>query len=157
MEEKKVLKFLDENRKYLIPNNKYSETQVREALRNASAGFESVMSGIPFKKPGTLLALSIFPGFFGVDHFYLGNGELLKGLLKLCTWGGFGIWWIADIIFAKKRCRSYNCQLLLASIYDPTIVKKVRDYPKTLIKVSKDIAVATKDLYKGIQDSFEIK
>ncbi len=153
MEEKKVLMFLDKNREYLFPNDKYSETQVREALRNASAGFESVMSGIPFKKPGTLLALSIFPGFFGVDHFYLGNGEILKGLLKLCTWGGFGIWWIVDIIFAKKRCRSYNCKLLLATIYDPTIVKKIGNYQKDLIKVSKNIAVAVKDSVKDFQDT----
>lgn len=155
MEEKNIHKFLQENRKYLFPNNKCSETQIKEALRNASAEFELVMSGITFKKPGSLLALSIFPGFFGVDHFYLGPGEMLKGLLKLCTWGGFGIWWIADIILAKKRCRFYNCKLLLAAIHDPSIVKRIGNYEKNLLKVSKNVAGAFKDSVKGIQDTFK--
>jgi hypothetical protein len=48
------------------------------------------------KKRQTALILSVFLGILGFDRFYLGkNGT---GILKLLTWGGFGIWWIADII-----------------------------------------------------------
>ncbi len=40
--------------------------------------------------------LSIFVGTFGVDRFYLGYTGL--GIVKLLTCGGFGIWWLIDLI-----------------------------------------------------------
>jgi len=40
--------------------------------------------------------LSMFFGMFGADQFYLGH--TLAGLAKLFTLGGFGIWWVADIV-----------------------------------------------------------
>lgn len=42
------------------------------------------------------LLLSIFLGHLGVDRFYM--GYIGKGLLKLITFGGLGIWWVYDII-----------------------------------------------------------
>jgi TM2 domain-containing membrane protein YozV len=48
------------------------------------------------KKWSTALILSILLGGIGVDRFYL--GYTLLGVLKLITGGGFGIWWLIDII-----------------------------------------------------------
>ena len=42
------------------------------------------------------LILSILVGGLGVDRFYL--GLIGTGIIKLLTGGGFGIWWIIDVI-----------------------------------------------------------
>lgn len=48
------------------------------------------------KSKTTTLIISIFLGQFGIDRFYLGHTML--GIIKLLTAGGFGIWWLVDII-----------------------------------------------------------
>lgn len=40
------------------------------------------------------LLLSFVFGFLGLDRFYL--GKIKTGILKLITFGGFGIWWSID-------------------------------------------------------------
>lgn len=52
--------------------------------------------GFSDKSWWTTFWLSLFFGYFGADRFYLGGWVL--GLLKLCTMGGLGFWWIIDII-----------------------------------------------------------
>ena len=42
------------------------------------------------------LLLSIFLGSLGVDRFYMGHIGL--GIVKLVTCGGFGIWYLVDVI-----------------------------------------------------------
>jgi TM2 domain-containing membrane protein YozV len=42
------------------------------------------------------LLLSILLGGLGIDRFYAGSIGL--GVLKLITFGGFGLWWLIDII-----------------------------------------------------------
>lgn len=44
----------------------------------------------------TAALLSLFVGGIGVDRFYL--GKVGTGLLKLLTFGGFGLWYIIDLI-----------------------------------------------------------
>ena len=44
----------------------------------------------------TTVLLSFLIGWLGVDRFYLGYTAL--GVLKLVSFGGFGIWYIIDLI-----------------------------------------------------------
>lgn len=47
------------------------------------------------------LVMSVIFGMWGVDRFMMGHIGL--GILKLLTGGGFGIWWIVDIILIAIR------------------------------------------------------
>jgi hypothetical protein len=49
----------------------------------------------------TTYLLSQFLGFLGVDRFYLGYNK--KGLAKLITVGGLGIWWLGDQILLLRN------------------------------------------------------
>ncbi len=47
------------------------------------------------------LLLAIFLGGLGIDRFYL--GKIGTGILKLITFGGFGIWWLIDVILVATN------------------------------------------------------
>ncbi len=61
----------------------------------------------PIRRRSYLVALllSIFLGYLGVDRFYVNHIGL--GILKLITAGGFGIWYIIDIIMFATKNISY--------------------------------------------------
>ena len=47
------------------------------------------------------LLLSIFLGSLGVDRFVM--GKVGTGILKLITMGGFGVWWLIDLILIATK------------------------------------------------------
>lgn len=75
---------------------------------------------VPTNKQRHFLAAFFFSfmfGVFGVDRFYL--GKIWTGILKLITFGGFGIWAIVDlslIISGAMRDKQGN-ELLQAARY----------------------------------------
>ena len=54
------------------------------------------------------LVFSVIFGSLGVDRFIM--GKVGTGLLKLFTFGGFGIWWIIDIILIATKHEFENIQ-----------------------------------------------
>ncbi len=52
------------------------------------------------------LLLSLFFGSLGVDRFVLGHVGL--GILKLITLGGFGVWWLVDVILIASKYQFKN-------------------------------------------------
>ncbi|MGC5172852.1 TM2 domain-containing protein [Microbacterium sp. DT81.1] len=63
------------------------------------------------------LLLSIFLGELGIDRFYL--GKVGTGILKLLTLGGFGIWWLIDVILVIAGAMRDKRGLLVA--YTPRL------------------------------------
>jgi TM2 domain-containing membrane protein YozV len=62
------------------------------------------MAAEPVKKDKNWIAgllLSILIGSLGVDRFYMGYVGL--GILKLITLGGFGVWWLIDVILIASK------------------------------------------------------
>jgi len=55
------------------------------------------------KKVSWILALllSIFVGSLGIDRFVM--GKVGTGILKLITFGGFGAWWLIDVILIATK------------------------------------------------------
>lgn len=52
------------------------------------------------------LLMSLFFGTLGVDRFIMGHVGL--GILKLITGGGFGIWWLVDVILIATKYHFKN-------------------------------------------------
>jgi TM2 domain-containing membrane protein YozV len=61
------------------------------------------------KDPAIALILSLTFGYFGVDRFYLGN--IILGILKLITFGGFFIWAIVDWFLITDASRKANAKI----------------------------------------------
>jgi LSD1 subclass zinc finger protein len=57
----------------------------------------SVMAvGYGTKDWAATLGLSVFLGFFGVHRLY--TGHIVIGIIQFLTAGGFGIWWLIDVL-----------------------------------------------------------
>ena len=52
------------------------------------------------------LVMSIVFGSLGVDRFIM--GKIGTGILKLITFGGLGIWWLADVILIATKYEYKN-------------------------------------------------
>ena len=52
------------------------------------------------------LVMSIIFGSLGVDRFIMGHIGL--GILKLITFGGFGVWWLVDVILIATKYKFSN-------------------------------------------------
>jgi len=64
-------------------------------------GTPNMMEGKKPKKWIVALLLSILLGSLGIDRFYM--GYIGTGILKLITFGGFGIWWLIDLILIATK------------------------------------------------------
>lgn len=78
------------------PDEEYTETVTEEVYE------EPYDEGIPVaKKINKHLftwLLSFYLGIFGADRFF--RGQPVLGLAKLMTFGGFGFWYLADLVIA---------------------------------------------------------
>lgn len=103
MEKSKIDNFVMMNQENFAPTQL---TMIKQELENMSDDCYMSLESITFKKPLTLLLISIFVGHLGVDRFMLGDTG--HGIAKLLTCGGCYIWWIIDLFSIQDKTREYN-------------------------------------------------
>lgn len=108
MQQDKVDMFIMQNQKYL-PSEKI--VFVRDKLQNADDSKLAIASSVKFKDPIVILIVSIFFGELGIDRFMIGN--IGMGILKLLTFGLFGILWLIDLFIVQKKAKEINYNNLM--------------------------------------------
>jgi len=81
---------------------------IRDQLARLDDSKFPVLQSVESKNPTTLLIISLFLGYLGVDRFMLGQTGL--GIAKLLTCGGFGFWAIIDWFLIMGATRDINYQ-----------------------------------------------
>jgi hypothetical protein len=82
-------------------NAEANNVETTNMSNNTEETNTSVVQGKKPKKWLVALLLSILLGGLGVDRFYM--GYIGTGILKLLTFGGFGIWWLIDLILIATK------------------------------------------------------
>lgn len=153
----KVEEFISKNRNLLFPNKFISEEEFKSKLIAAPESVDKVVSSVPLRSPMIVGLLALF----WLDRFYL--GDIVKGIIKVMTLGIFGIWWIADIATASKRCKAYNCKNIIDAISNPSVVTEMKKMDESIDKavdMGKKMAPVAKELKKGfsdVRDTFNVK
>ena len=108
MEREKAENFIQAN-SVLFPADQLS--RLVDVLASKGESSSKKVFASTFKQPILAFVLSLFLGGIGVDRFYL--GDTLKGVLKLLTCGGIGIWWLVDVIRIMGIVRRRNAEKLV--------------------------------------------
>ena len=115
MERNKIEQFM------LLNFNESDIQKIQSKLESVPEESATLVLGTEFKKPTTSLIISFLGGGLGIDRFYL--GQTGKGILKLITCGGFGIWAIIDLFIIMGATKEYNTNKLI-SIINRVVPKK---------------------------------
>jgi len=101
---------------YMMTNQKYFPEEraviIRDRLLQMDDQQFSMLSSIELKDPTTLLLVSIFLGYLGIDRFMLGDTGM--GVLKLLTGGCCGVLAIIDWFSIQKKTKELNFNKLMA-------------------------------------------
>ncbi|MDO4200053.1 MAG: TM2 domain-containing protein [Clostridia bacterium] len=111
MEKQKIDQFIASNGKY-FPTSRVMA--IRKKLEEMDDSYVPVIYSVDFKDVNTMVLLSIFLGYLGVDRFML--GETALGVLKLLTAGGCGIWTIVDWCIITEKTKEYNYEQLMKAL-----------------------------------------
>ena len=121
---------------FLSNQGKFSEenlTKIKEKINQLTQDDILDLTSLEFKSPTTTLIISLLGGGLGLDRFYLGKTG--KGIAKLLTCGGFGIWAIIDLFLIMGSTREVNTEKLIEVLNKK--VKKYETYGKEEVEAVK--------------------
>lgn len=99
---------------FIMSNAKYFEGSslpiLREQLLAQDESKFIYLQSLNFKEPTTSILISVFAGQLGIDRFYIGDTG--KGIGKLLTCGGLGVWTIVDYFLIMGATRQKNYELI---------------------------------------------
>ena len=87
----------------------YELAAVKKGLNDQERSDFDLQFSSSRKDPTTALLFSLFLGMAGVDRFFIGDTG--KGVGKLLTLGGVGIWAMIDWFLIQKATRRKNALL----------------------------------------------
>lgn len=109
MDQQKVDMYIMANQKFFPPEK---IMYLKERLMAVDEQRFSYLSAIELKDPTTLLLISIFLGYLGIDRFMLGDTGM--GVLKLLTGGCCGVLTIIDWFGISAKTRELNFSNVMA-------------------------------------------
>lgn len=100
------ISFFIANNEGKLPDDKMRLVQERMAMLSDTQ--IALLLNTSLMSPVLVWVVSFFFGYLGIDRFLIGS--IGAGVVKLLTFGGFGLWWLIDlfIIGSKTRERNYN-------------------------------------------------
>lgn len=111
--------FLTKNADNFPPKQRAS---YREQLETADEYILKRLLTIEFDPPRKMIWISLFLGMFGVDRYILEEDR--TWIAKAITLGGFGIWWLVDLIRIVRRTQASNARKLEDVLHDREYLKK---------------------------------
>jgi TM2 domain-containing membrane protein YozV len=97
---------------YMMSNTNFFEGHNLQSIREQLLALDDdkwpMIQMVQFKNPTTALLISIFAGMYGIDRFYIGDTG--KGVGKLLTCGGVGIWTIVDWFLIQGATKQKNLE-----------------------------------------------
>ena len=85
---------------------------VRNRLMTMTESEFEMATSIDYVNPDMMLFVSCLSGSFGLDRFLL--GETAVGLLKLLTFGCFGILTLIDLLTIRKKTQELNFNKIMS-------------------------------------------
>jgi hypothetical protein len=91
-------------------------SSVKNAVMKLSLEQQSVFEEEYLEERRDPIVYQLLAIFFPIQHFL--QGEIGKGLLFICTFGGLGWWWIIEIFIIYSRTKKYNIELAKKNLRD---------------------------------------
>ncbi len=111
MDQSQIQMFVTTNAKWFDASKMPMIIQKLESLDSSK---QMLISAQEYKDPTTMLLISLFLGYLGIDRFMLKDTGM--GILKLLTCGVCGILTLIDWFSIQQKTRDYNYNLLMSII-----------------------------------------